>query len=237
LGYSAAGVDGSGLTGTIYNAAADQPPDLQTALNPKITSQPFLALSAGGTYSYQVAATNPGNGTLSYALTQGPTGMAVTSAGLTSWTATFTSKRVKITVSDGKGGQVVHGFLLPVNTALATGTTVNLSGLQGDLGYANITVPSSGATVLQTTLRGGSGGSTYMALFDPKNTIVGISTRSGNNQSLSIPNPAAGTWSIQILGVKDFNSVALTANLVTPTLISGNGTVTGLTGSDGDETF
>src|SRR5439155_23076016 len=55
MGFSALGVDGDTLTGTRYDAAYDQPPDLQTLKNPAITSNPLsLSTAIGDAYAYTV---------------------------------------------------------------------------------------------------------------------------------------------------------------------------------------
>lgn len=110
LGYSALGVDGTLYTGTRYDAAGDLPPDLQSSLNPAVSSNPLLTTNFGSLYSYTPAVSNPNKGTLSFALTQGPIGMTVDAAsGATHWTAGFIGQRVKIVITDGKGGRLAHG--------------------------------------------------------------------------------------------------------------------------------
>ncbi|MBZ5624778.1 MAG: M36 family metallopeptidase [Acidobacteriia bacterium] len=237
LGYSSAGTDGSNYSGTIYNAAYDQPPDLQTATNPAITSHPLSVLPGlGDLYSYRVTATNPAGGTLAYTLTQGPARMTTDAAtGLTQWTATFTGKRVKITVTDDRGGRVVHGFFVPVHTTIRTGTPVTIDGAQGDVGYADVVV-SAGAPVFQLTLRGGTGDADVV-LGDPFGYVAGLSARDGNNETISVPTPAAGHWQILIPGVRAFSGVALAALLVTPTLLAGNASLGGLSAVKGSESF
>src|ERR1041385_1333787 len=138
MGYSALGVDGTALTGTRYDAAYDLPPDLQPNQNPAITSNP-LSIHTGlnDLYKYAMTASNPAGGTLSYVLTKGPSGMNVDPAsGLVTWPAQFVSPRVKITVTDGKGGKVVHGYQLPVYTQLSSGNAISISGGANSAGYA-----------------------------------------------------------------------------------------------------
>src|SRR2546421_177558 len=119
LGYSARGIEGTLRIGVLYDAAYDLPPDLQHTSNPVITSQPLsVKAGAGDLYPYKVTATNPSSGMLSFEVTSGPAGMTVDSTGAVNWAQAFTSQRVKITVTDGKGGRVVHGYLAPALTAL-----------------------------------------------------------------------------------------------------------------------
>jgi Zn-dependent metalloprotease len=113
LGFSARGVDG--FAGTLYDAAYDLPPDLQNGKNPLITSEPlFVPLGVGDLYAYRVLVSNPNAGTLDFELNSGPNGMTVNPlSGAVNWIATFTGQRVKITVTDGKGGKSFTAILLP----------------------------------------------------------------------------------------------------------------------------
>src|ERR1039458_5561244 len=93
---------------------------------PRSTLFPYTTLfrSMGDQYAYTVTASNPAGGTLSYALSSGPSGMTIDGSGTLHWTAAFTQQRVKVTVTDGKGGKVVHGFSLTPDTTLTAGTAL-----------------------------------------------------------------------------------------------------------------
>jgi len=236
LGFSALGVDGSGSTGTRYDAAYDLPPDLQTTRNPSITSNPLLLRPGmGETYAYTVTASNPESGVLNYALSSGPSNMTVNaSTGLVSWTATFTSPRVKITVTDGKGGKVVHGFALPVVTTLVDSTTIIIAGAVNTTGAARIVVPP-GVPVLQVRTRSGTGDSD-LAVVDPDGNFS-ASVNDGTTETLSFANPQSGEWQIVVFGYAEYFGVSLTASLITPTAVSANGSLTNLSGDDTSETF
>lgn len=77
-----------------------------TAQPPVFTSTPPAAAAQGSAYSYQVAATDPSGGTVSYALTTGPTGASMTGSSV-AWTPTAAQSRasnsftVKATTSEG----------------------------------------------------------------------------------------------------------------------------------------
>jgi len=237
LGYSARGVDGTLRTGTLYDAGYDQPPDLQAAKSPAIASNPLaVATSMGQVYQYEAAAWNPSGSELNYSLTSGPAGMTVDSAsGAVSWTAvTFVGQRVSITVTDGQGGQVVHGFALAVNTPLNSGSPVTIAAPLCSAGFATMVVPA-GAPVLQVTLRGGTGDAD-LYVTDPDGGLA-ASMRVGNNETLSFADPKAGTWQIQVNAYEAYSGVALTANLIAPATLDGNGTMLGLGGIAGSETF
>ncbi|MGC9972471.1 MAG: M36 family metallopeptidase, partial [Bryobacteraceae bacterium] len=236
MGYSASGSDGGVITGTVYNAAYDQPPDLQAARNPAITSTPPGVVGLGDSYSYPVTASNPNNGVLSFALSSGPAGMTIDSAtGAIRWTAGFTGpQRVKVTVTDGKGGKVVHGYLLPVMTRLTAGAPMVISGTTGSAGLAYLDVPA-GVPVLQVTLRG-STGDADLAVLDPDGHFA-VSVRVGSTETLSFANPAQGLWEIEVDGYMAYSGVSLMAALVTPAPLAVNATLTGLSGVLGSETL
>lgn len=235
LGYSSRGLDGSNRSGTLYDAAYDLPPDLQTLRNPAITSQPLsISAGAGDLYTYAILASNPNAGTLSFTLISGPSGMAVSPAGTVTWTASFTPQRVKITITDGKGGKVTHGYLAPVQTRLSSDRSVLISGAADSEGYATFDVPS-GTPILQVTLRGGIGDADLI-VTDPDGSFD-FSLRVGNNETLSFPIPKAGRWNIAADGYDAYSGVFLMASLVTPTPLSTNTRIAGLGGIAGSESF
>src|SRR5262249_25232738 len=148
---------------------------------------------------------------------KGPSGMTVDPAsGVVTWTAAFVSPRVKITVTDGMGGKVVHGYALPIVTQLTPGVPVSISGDLNSTGYATITVPSN-TPILQVTTRGGSGTPALLAIGP--DGLVALSERTGTTQTLSLPNPKAGLWQILGGGVTAYSGVSLTASLITPAVL------------------
>ncbi|MFH1211572.1 MAG: putative Ig domain-containing protein [Candidatus Woesearchaeota archaeon] len=69
---------------------------------PDITSSAITTVYIGNVYSYQVAATDLDNDTLTYSLITFPSGMAISNTGLVQWTPTTPGTyAVKIRVSDG----------------------------------------------------------------------------------------------------------------------------------------
>ena len=236
LGYSAVGVDGDILLGVRYDAATDLPPTTPPSLNPAITSNPLSTRTGlGDRYSYKVAASNPANGVLNYVLNAGPTGMTVdASTGQVSWVAGFTYERVKITVTDGKGGKVVHGYLLPILTVLANNAPVVIAGDKNTIGFAAILVPAN-APVLQLKLRGGTG-DTDMYVITPDDDFA-ASVRDGTTETLSFANPTAGPWFIEVYGYAAYSGVSLSASVITPTLLSGAASLSSLAGDISSETF
>jgi uncharacterized protein (TIGR03437 family) len=236
MGYSAAGVEGNVVTGTVYNAAYDLPADTGVSLNPKITSNPVATvLNLGDAYNYAMAVTNPNGGSLKFEMLQGPSGMAMDAAtGALSWTADFVAHRVKVAISDGKGGKVVHGFRLPVNTRLRLGQSISISAPETFQGYAYIDVPANGE-ILQATLRNGSGGPDLYLLSPGGDEYA--SARDGATETLSLAYPDAGRWQIVVDGYKEFSSVDLKVNVMAATPLASGATLTDLGDVVSSESF
>lgn len=235
LGYSSRGIDGLPQSGTVYDAAYDLPRDLQSIQNPSITSQPLsITTGAGEFYAYAIGASNPNAGTLNFVLTTGPDGMTVSPDGAVTWTTSFTAQRVKITVTDGKGGKVVHGYLAPVLTHLTTNQPIAISGDAFSAGYAFVDVPD-GVPVLQITLRDGIGDADLF-ITDPDGNLA-FSARDGNNETQSFASPKAGRWKVEVDAFIAYAGVLLNAAVVTPASLAANTVVSGLSGVIGSETL
>src|SRR5204863_3314871 len=111
------------------------------------------------------------------------------------WTAGFIGQRIKITVTDGRGGKVVHGYSLPINTTLAANTPLTIAAPQNSLGYATINVPPN-TPVLQVRLRDGTGDADLLVIDPGLNLYETL--RDGNSETLSFPNPTPGPWLIYV---------------------------------------
>jgi len=235
LGFSSRGIDGLPESGTVYDAAYDLPQDLQSVKNPSITSQPLsITTGAGEFYTYTIGASNPNAGTLNFVLTTGPDGMTVSPSGTVTWTTSFTAQRVKITVTDGKGGKVVHGYLAPVLTRLTTNQPIAISGASLSAGYAFVDVPA-GVPVLQITLRDGIGDADLI-ITDPDGNFA-LSARDGNNETQSFASPKAGRWKVEVDAFIAYAGVVLNSAVVTPAPLAANTVVSGLSGVIGSETL
>ena len=236
MGFSATGLEGSSFSGTVYDAAFDRPADLQPTRAPAITSKPLGVIAGmGEAYSYNVVATNPAGGTLTYALASGPEGMQLNpQTGAVAWTGTFTSPRVKIVVTDGRGGRVAHGYMAPMLTRLVAGTPLNVSGPLDSVGFAYIE-PAAGTPILQLAMRGGTGDpDLYVA--DPSGTEY-LSGRDGSHETLSFATPATGRWLLEVDGYTAYSSVSLAATAITPMSLSPNAALRGLGDRAGVERF
>jgi RHS repeat-associated protein len=87
---------------------------------PTVLSTPRTALRLGNTYLYQVAAADPNNDPLTYALVTPPAGMSVDANGLVSWQPDPSQQGahpIQLRVSDGRGGTASQDFTLRVVTS------------------------------------------------------------------------------------------------------------------------
>ena len=236
MGHSASGFDANFFENNVYNAAFDLPPDLEPGnRGPTILSRPTEVASLGNLYIYDVDAADPDGDLLNYELLEGPPGMTIDSGtGVIRWEAGFTGQRVKVSVTDGQGGEVIHGFSVPVLTFLTPGLPVTIGEAEGTTGFAAVAVPE-GSPVLQVTLRGGSG--------DPDLVLVGpgdspaASFSAGTTETISVSAPRPGFWFVLVDGFAAYSGVQLKAVLPDPTLVAGSGSVENLSGDRTSETF
>jgi YD repeat-containing protein len=96
-------------------------PVVSTASNdaPSITSSPRTTIHLGGTYLYQIEASDPNRDPLDYILSTAPDGMSVDDDGLVVWVPTpdqLGPNAVEIRVEDGRLGFAVQGFSVNVST-------------------------------------------------------------------------------------------------------------------------
>lgn len=236
MGFSANGTDGDFEQGTVFTAAFDQPADLHSGnRGPVVTSLPPNA-SFGTPYVYQIAASDPDGGRLTFTLNQGPAGMTIDSeTGVLRWQPIVTGDRVKVTITDGQGGRAAHGFYLTIDTGLTPGAPVVIAAPAKSEAKFNLTVPA-GSVVLQVTTRGAQG-DVDIYVEDPDGLPVGLSTRDGSTETLSIPSPKPGRWRIVVFGYTSYSGIRLTASLPVPALLSANGFKRGLSGDESSEIF
>jgi uncharacterized protein (TIGR03437 family) len=235
LGASASGVDGSILLGTSFNAAFDLPAELQAGnRGPVLNSQLNTVAIAGQPFNYRIDARDPDGGTLRFELASGPQGMTVDAAsGIVQWTPIFTSERVKIVITDGQGGRLIHGFYLPVVTRLTPVRPATISA--SSVGLALVDIPA-GAPVLQFTLREGTG-KAIMVVIGPDGFPDFDDPRLGQAETLSVSTPTPGLWFVLVTPLNPISGVQLMAALPEPKLIPANGQNPGLSGIASSETF
>ena len=109
---AADGVGGSAFQGYSLTIIA------YTNLPPQFTSTPVLTALPNALYSYTAVAVDPNLDTVTYSLTQKPSGMAINAqSGLVTWTPTTSQmggNSVTVAASDGHGGTVAQTFNLVV---------------------------------------------------------------------------------------------------------------------------
>ncbi|MGE5295495.1 MAG: pre-peptidase C-terminal domain-containing protein, partial [Solirubrobacterales bacterium] len=120
----------------------------------------------------------------------------------------------------------------------------NISAAQGGAKYYKIEVPS-GQTKLEIAMSGGTGDADMYVKFGEVPTTSLYDYRPylpGNDETVTVNNPTAGTWYIMLRGYQAFSGVTLLATYggtVPDTVVElQNGVaVNGLTGSAGGETY
>ena len=124
---------------------------------------------------------------------------------------------------------------LPVITLLTNNSPITIAGPGDSVGYRGVHVPAN-SSVLQVLTRGGTG-DVDIFVYDPDGFAAGLSVRDGNIETLSFPAPKAGLWLVEVDGYHTYANVALRAALITPTLLSSNTSLTGLSGEVSSETY
>ncbi|QRK07430.1 trypsin-like serine protease [Archangium violaceum] len=91
--------------------------------------------------------------------------------------------------------------------------TTNQSGSAGDWKHYRVSIPS-GLKVFNVHISGGTGDADLYIQHGAQPTESSFTCRpysGGNNETCSIPNPAAGTWFISVQGYSDFSGVRVHA--------------------------
>jgi hypothetical protein len=132
---------------TLTACGGGNPSSMQTApLAPQFTSTPVTAATQSMAYSYQLAATDPSGGTVTFALTTAPAG-ATLSSNTVSWTPSAAESRVSnsftVTATTTSGGSATQSWTVTPNGTITvnwvdTNWTVN----------GPVQVPISGAAGL-----------------------------------------------------------------------------------------
>lgn len=130
-------------------------------LDPVITSNPVTTGTQGVAYSYQVQATDPEGGSLTYTLPTKPSGMTISGSGLIAWTPSSSgSESVVVRVTDNKGAFAEQSY------SVAVAATVSVS-------YASAAGGGGGSNNWGTS--GGGGGGAGGLLQSTQTFIVGTS--------------------------------------------------------------
>jgi len=121
---------------------------------PSISSLPETAALIGSGYSYNVVASDIDGDTLSYALSQAPSGMSIDAAtGALRWTPTSAQaglNQVELVVSDGHGGSGVQSFGVLVSSVPGGGSGGSGGGSSGNRPPSITSNPLTQVTLGQT---------------------------------------------------------------------------------------
>lgn len=152
-----------------------------TGVAPTFTSTVPQIVSEGILYTYNITATTTDGSTVTYALTTGPTGAAVSGSTLT-WTPTHAQARISnsftITATTSKNGSATQTFTLTPN-GIINGTVIDHHVTTGGL----VDAPQDlSAVTVEVLFPNGQGG---------YNTLHGTGDSSGN---FSIPNVPPGSF-------------------------------------------
>ncbi|MBI4904345.1 MAG: M36 family metallopeptidase [Acidobacteria bacterium] len=211
LGSSASGVDGTILRGTVYNAAYDLPVDLAPGNRaPQLTAQPAPVGGFRHTLSYRVEASDPDGDPVRFQLLEGPDGMTVDpETGDVLWEAGFVGKPVRIAITDGRGGRLVHAFDLQVLAPLDLGGSLKVDGPEASTGRVTIAVPP-GIEVMEVQVKDGTGDADLI-LLEPDAFLYGFSARLDTKETLLVSRPTPGFWEARIVGVRHYRDVSIHA--------------------------
>ncbi|BAZ46381.1 DNA/RNA non-specific endonuclease [Chondrocystis sp. NIES-4102] len=150
-------------TVTIYN-----PDDLRFEFEPGVytlptnnnapvfTSEPVTTATAGESYVYNVAASDPDGSVIGYLLYDAPEGMSVTQDGQITWNPTTdspSSAKVSLHVYDSRGGRAIQEFTIAVaggnNAPVFTAIPSSIKGVEGKPIKLNINAADADGDNLQ----------------------------------------------------------------------------------------
>jgi vibriolysin len=132
----------------------------------------------------------------------------------------------------------------PTTTPLSNGVAVSVSGATNQKSYFTLAVPA-GQTSLVFNLSGGTGDADMYVNFGSAPTTTTYQCRpylSGNNETCSFTNPAAGTWYVMLNGYSAYSGASLKGTYSTgggggdPYLTNGVA-VTGISGASGSAQY
>jgi hypothetical protein len=142
------------------------------------------------------------------------------------------SAAVSLTVTTAGGGP----------TVLSNGVGVgNLSGAQNSQRFFVLNVPASQST-LSFRISGGTGDADLYVRFGAQPTTATFDCRpfvTGNNETCTFTNPAAGNWFVMLNGFAAYSGVTLVGTFAadTTTPLSNGVTVSGISGASGSQQF
>ncbi len=237
LGASARGDDTAANAATLFDAAFDLPDDLASGNRPpRFLGEPGEFALANEDFIYTARAEDPDGDPITFRLLDGPDDAELDPAtGRLSYRGKFTSQRVQIEATDGRGGRTVHGLLIFGGSVLTPGRPIQISGDANSIGIGLIPVTGE-RDALQVTTRGGSG-DVDLEVIGPAGPPF-LSERIGSDETLTIPNPAfPALWLITVRGFSQYERVVFNANFVSPSETPIGEPLGPLNGAPSSETF
>jgi hypothetical protein len=228
-GVAPNGIEIHAVLDIIFNPSSS--PDFSIAASPSTvsvvqgspgTTSVTTGISGGFNAAVALSATGlPAGATAAFS----PASIAAPGSGSSTLTLTTAAStptgNYTVTVT-GTGGGKTHSttVTLVVNpagggvTTLTNGQTVSgLAGATGSWQYFKLTVPA-GQTSLAINMSGGTGDADLYVKLGAQPTLTVYDYRpylAGNNESVSVTNPAAGDWYIGINGYAAYSGVSLVA--------------------------
>ncbi|HSJ24099.1 MAG TPA: putative Ig domain-containing protein [Longimicrobiales bacterium] len=187
-------------------------PTIQTALLP--------AGDVDSPYSAQLQATG-GTGAYTWSVIEGtlPAGLAVSSGGaITGTPMTLGSSTFTVRVADAAGATHSRTLTIVIAQIDALSNGVAITGIGGAAGsnrYYSIVVPA-GTTQLTFATSGGTGDVDLYIRYGslPQEYVYDCRPfRPGNDETCTVPAPAAGPWYVMLRGHGDYADVRLVASL------------------------
>lgn len=181
--------------------------------SPLITSTPVTGATAGSLYTYQLTATDPDGGPLTFSLVNPPVGMTLNGTGLISWTpAVIGTQTVTARVTDPTGlryDQVFKISVIAVNRAPVTGDDAATALVR----TAGVTYPAVVINVLANDMDPDSPSNT----IDPATVFLTTIPDNGGTASANVDGtisyrPAVGFTGVETFRYKVKDTLGLASN-------------------------
>ena len=246
MGYSAGAQNTSAALYSVFNASFDLPPDLDESGNqpPLVVSQPGEHAVYGELFVYQIRALDLDGDELRYELVDYPEGTLLErSTGLLRWPAPgFTSARFQVRVTDGRGGETLHGFFLYADAHVQLGQTIVVDSRARLNGFAYFDVPP-GTPALQIRMRptgeteGDDLGAALLSLYGPDLRLAHGVVADELTGTLTIDRPRPGEWLLVTGALTEYRNAALTFEATAAADLELDEPMRGLSGDETSETF
>ena len=186
----------------------------QTSSPNQAPNAAFSQSANGLTVSFSNSSSDPDGDNLTYSWNFGD-GSSSTEASPSHTYASSGTYTVTLTVSDGSLSDSASASVTVDGGSQGDSINeTNLSGAAGAWDHYTIVVPA-GATSLNIESAGGSGDADLYVRFSAEPTTSNWDYRPyrwGNNETVTVSNPQAGTWYVSLRGYSAYSGVSLTAS-------------------------